>query len=147
MLYSYICKGCTYEEDEFRSVADRETLPDIHCPICDTKDWEYKTIYLPQRVYSLKGENENFPLRSHIKDSSGKRMVFNNKSNYEEELGRRGLAIAGNNNIGAPPPAVPKPSKRLESHPVFRKMQDQKQQETKFISENEVQEWTAPKVK
>lgn len=146
MLYSYICKGCQYEEDEFRSVADRETLPDIHCPLCDTKDWKYKTVYLPGRVYGLKGENENFPLRSHLKGADGKRMVFNNKRQYEQELSDRGLAIAGGDKIGTPPSTVPKPSKRLESHPVFRKMQDQKQ-ETKFISENEVKEWTTPKVK
>jgi len=146
MLYSYTCQECQYEEDEFRSVADRFTLPTIHCPICDARDWKLREVYLPQRVYSLKGENENFPLRSHIKDSNGNRMVFNNKRQYEQELKSRGLAIAGNDKIGAPPAAVPKPSKRLESHPVFRKMQDQKQ-ETKFISESEVKEWTAPKVK
>lgn len=143
MLYTYTCQYCLHKEEDFRKAADKNVLPEINCPICDTKNWEVQEIYLPQRAFALKGEMENFPLRSHIKGKDGKRLVFERKSQYETYLKDRGLAIAGNMPIGTPPDAVVKPNKRLEGTALLRKVQDQaKEQKTKFISKEEVKEWT-----
>lgn len=144
MLYTYICKTCTYEEDEFRSVADREILPDIHCPICDSKDWKYRKIYLPQRVYSLKIQNETFPMRSNIRGADGKMMNFESKKSYDQHLSDNGLCIfeEGSDIRDTPAPSL---SNHYKDHPLIRKWEDQnqeKQETTSYITEEEINERT-----
>jgi hypothetical protein len=145
MLYSYICGSCSGEEQEFRRAADKQVMPEQPCRHCLQTDWSVQEIHMPGRSWGLKGETEHFPLRSHLKGADGKRMVFNNPREYNRALKDRGMTIAPSN-IGAPPDAVVKPTKELENHPLFRKMQDEKHKhKQKFITEKEVQEWITPK--
>ena len=144
MLYTYICKTCTYEEDEFRSVADRKILPDIHCPICDAKDWKYQTIYLPSRNYSLKIQNENFPMRSNIRGSNGKMINFESKKDYDQHLSDNNLVICeeGTDIREAPAPTIPN---KYRDHPLVRKWEDQNkegQASSAYITEEEINERT-----
>ena len=150
MIYTDICHKCGHEEDDIRSVARKRDQPvddfgvAVPCASCGSSSWKVVELYVPTRCWGLKGENENFPLKSHLKGSDGKRIVFNNKRAYEDALSSRGLAIAGNNPIGAPPEAKATPSKALESHPTFKKMKDMEKKglidtKPKFIPKEEVE--------
>jgi hypothetical protein len=144
MIWTDICQRCGHEEDDIRTVAKKYDTTSDPCPVCKAVDWKVQEIYLPQRCYGLKGEMENFPLQSHMKDNNGNRIVFENKKSYETYLSDRGLAIAGNREIGTQPDPVVKPSKALESHPAFKKMKDMEEKglidtKPKFIPNEEVE--------
>ena len=144
MMWTDICQKCGHEEDDIRTVANKYDTIDTPCKYCGKVAWKVQEIYLPQRCYGLKSENENFPLQSHMKDNDGNRVVFESKKSYETYLSDRGLAIAGSREIGMQPDSVVKPSKALESHPAFRKMKDMEEKglidtKSKFIPNEEVE--------
>ena len=140
MIYTDICQVCGHEEDDFRKVADREKTITTPCSTCSEVNWKTKEFYLPQRCWGLKGENENFPLQSHMKDNSGNRIVFESKKSYETYLSDRGMAIAGSSSIGTPPDLKVEPTERLKSSKLFKKVQDMKfETESKFIPNEEVE--------
>tara|TARA_R110002020_G_scaffold318716_1_gene534342 strand:- start:892 stop:1356 length:465 start_codon:yes stop_codon:yes gene_type:complete len=149
MLYTDICQKCGEEEDDFRTSACKNDQPTglggeiIPCKRCGSRSWKVQEFYVPQRCWGLKGENESFPLKSHLKDNNGNSIVFNSLKQYESHLDSKGLAIAGNMAIGTPPEPKAVPTKELESHPVFRKMKDMEKQgkteSPKFLPKEEVE--------
>lgn len=143
-MWTDICQKCGHEEDDIRTVANKYDTIDTPCAYCGKVAWKVQELYVPQRCWGLKGENENFPLQSHMKDSNGERIVFGNKKSYETYLSDRGLEIAGSREIGTPPEAVATPSKALESHPTFRKIKDMEEKglidtKPKFIPNEEIE--------
>tara|TARA_R100000789_G_C3023385_1_gene154021 strand:+ start:5306 stop:5770 length:465 start_codon:yes stop_codon:yes gene_type:complete len=148
MLWTDICNNCGHKEDDLRTVENKYEQPieddgsPRKCERCGESDWDVQKLYVPLRCWGLKGENENFPLRSHLKDNNGDRLVFNNLNQYESYLDRKGLAIAGDTPIGLPPEPKAVPSRDLESLPAFRKMRDMEKEgklEPMYLPREEVE--------